>query len=97
MDVIVVTLIRQDNNVLITIRDNGPGMDQETMDNLYKPFFTTKQEGTGLGMMISKKIIVDQGGTMTVSRVINEGTEIVITLPIDIKLKPLSLTDERFY
>lgn len=79
--VITVTLILQDNNVLIAIRDNGPGMDQHKMDNLYQPFFTTKQEGTGLGMMISKKIIVDQGGTMTVSSTINEGTEIIITLP----------------
>ncbi len=80
--VITVTLTRKDNNVLITIRDNGPGMDQHKMDNLYQPFFTTKQEGTGLGMMISKKIIVDQGGTMAVSSMINEGTEIIITLPL---------------
>ena len=80
--IMIVTLTRHDTDVFITIRDNGPGMDQQTMDNLYKPFFTTKQEGTGLGMMISKKIIVDQGGTMTVSSVKNEGTEIVIKLPI---------------
>ena len=79
---ITVTLSRQDNSVLITIHDNGPGMDQHTLDNLYKPFFTTKQEGTGLGMMISKKVIVDQGGTMTVSSVVNEGTKIVIALPL---------------
>lgn len=79
--VIAVTLTRQDHDVRITIHDNGPGMDQQTLDNLYKPFFTTKQEGTGLGMMISKKIIVDQGGTMTVSSAVNEGTEIVIALP----------------
>ncbi|MFJ7932956.1 ATP-binding protein [Sporosarcina sp. NPDC096371] len=78
---IVVTLTRQDHNVIITIRDNGPGMDQETMDNLYKPFFTTKQAGTGLGMMISKKIIVDQGGTLTVTSTEGKGTKTVITLP----------------
>lgn len=52
---ITVTLTRQKSNVLIAIRDNGPGMDQQTLDNLYKPFFSTKQGGTGLGMMISKK------------------------------------------
>ena len=80
--VISVTLTRQADFVRIAIRDNGTGMDQETMDNLYKPFFTTKQDGTGLGMMISKKIIVDQGGTMNVTSAINEGTEMVIMLPI---------------
>ncbi len=79
---ISVTLTRQDNSVLITIHDNGPGMDQHTLDNLYKPFFTTKQEGTGLGMMISKKVIVDQGGTMNVSSTVNTGTTIVIALPL---------------
>ncbi|WP_318615950.1 ATP-binding protein [Sporosarcina sp. YIM B06819] len=79
---LTVALTRQTDNVKISIRDNGPGMDQQTLDNLYKPFFTTKQEGTGLGMMISKKIIVDQGGTMTVTSKLNEGTEIIITLPL---------------
>lgn len=79
--VIEVTLAHQDHNVLITIHDNGSGMNEQVMHNLYKPFFTTKPDGTGLGMMISKKIIVDQGGTMTVSSAENEGTTIVITLP----------------
>lgn len=80
--VISVTLTRQADCVRIAIRDDGPGMNQKTIDSLYNPFFTTKQEGTGLGMMISKKIIVDQGGTMTVTSAINKGTEIVIMLPI---------------
>ncbi|WP_203246041.1 PAS domain S-box protein [Sporosarcina beigongshangi] len=79
---ITITLTRQIDSISISILDNGPGMDQMTMDNLYKPFFTTKLEGTGLGMMISKKIIADQGGTMTVSSIVGEGTETVITLPI---------------
>ncbi|WP_342509056.1 PAS domain S-box protein [Sporosarcina sp. FSL K6-2383] len=79
---ITITLTREINSISIIILDNGSGMNQTTLDNLYKPFFTTKLEGTGLGMMISKKIITDQGGTMSVSSVINEGTEIVLTVPI---------------
>lgn len=76
---IVVTI--QDETVSVFIRDNGPGMDPETIKNLFEPFYTTKPEGTGLGMLITKKIIVDQGGTITVNSKKNHGTETIITLP----------------
>ncbi len=80
--IVTVTVTHQEKTVSVFIRDNGPGMDQHTLDNLYEPFFTTKQDGTGLGMMITKKIIVDHGGTLIVTSKENEGTETVITLPL---------------
>lgn len=76
---IVVTF--QDEVVSILIRDNGPGMDAETINNLFEPFYTTKPEGTGLGMLIIKKIIAEQGGTIIVNSKKNHGTETTITLP----------------
>ncbi|WP_186669361.1 nitrogen regulation protein NR(II) [Sporosarcina sp. BP05] len=80
MITIIVTF--QDEVVSILIRDNGPGMDPETIKNLFEPFYTTKTEGTGLGMLITKKIIVDQGGTITVNSKKNHGTETTIILPL---------------
>ncbi len=67
--------------VTISLSDNGPGMTPETIKNVYEPFYTTKPDGTGLGMMISKKIVVDHYGTITVTSQKNIGTQTVITLP----------------
>ena len=80
--IITIVVKFQDERVTIFIRDNGPGMNTETIDNLFEPFYTTKAEGTGLGMLITKKIIVDQGGTITVTSKINHGTETTIILPL---------------
>lgn len=46
-----------DNKVLIALKDNGCGMDEYTKENIFKPFYTTKKYGTGLGMYISNEII----------------------------------------
>ena len=82
---ITVNVTIQEETVFTTISDNGPGMTQETLDNLFEPFYTTKPEGTGLGMLITKKIVVDQGGSITVSSELNQGTKTTITLPLSNK------------
>ena len=65
----------------LSIADNGPGMTPEQRHKIFEPFFTTKPTGTGLGMAISKRIIDEHDGTITVNDSRPEGTEIVITLP----------------
>ncbi|MBE1557064.1 two-component system sensor histidine kinase NtrB [Sporosarcina limicola] len=80
--IITIKVTYQQETVSISIRDNGPGMDTETIGNLYEPFFTTKEGGTGLGMLISKKIILDQNGTITVTSKKNKGTKTLIKLPL---------------
>ncbi len=80
--IITVVVTFQDDTVSIFIRDNGPGMDPETIKNLFEPFYTTKMDNTGLGMLIIKKVIVDQGGTITVNSKKNHGTESTIVLPL---------------
>ena len=81
--IITVIVTFQVEAVSIFIRDDGPGMDPETFNNLFEPFYTTKTEGTGLGMLISKKIIVEQGGTINVFSKKNHGTELTIVLPLN--------------
>ena len=70
-------------NVVVTIRDSGSGMTEETKQKLFDPFYTTKDvgEGTGLGMSISFGIIKDHNGTIEFDSELGKGTEFVITLP----------------
>ena len=68
--------------VRVRVRDNGAGIRPEEMDRIFNPFFTTKDEGTGLGMAISKKVVEAHEGSIDVSSKVGEGTEFVIALPL---------------
>lgn len=70
-----------EDSLLITIRDAGAGMDKETSENLFIPFFTKKSAGTGLGMPIAKKIIEGHKGAIRVESQLAQGTEVIISLP----------------
>lgn len=67
--------------VVVEVCDTGPGMDGDTVAQLFKPFFTTKPRGTGLGMVMSRAIVLALGGTMSVESVPNEGTVVSMHLP----------------
>ncbi|MBX2816890.1 MAG: hypothetical protein KTR24_12870 [Saprospiraceae bacterium] len=75
---------RKDDQVQIIITDNGPGIDQETLANIFQPFFTTKPagEGTGLGLSLSYDIIKSHGGDLSVESEVGKGTAFTIALPI---------------
>ena len=65
----------EDDNVVIKIQDTGIGMDEETMSNIFEPFFSTKGEnGTGLGLSICKKIIEKHNGIIKVDSKLGVGT-----------------------
>ena len=69
----------------ISIRDTGGGMTEEVRKKIYDPFFTTKEvgKGTGLGLYISYGIIEKHNGKIEVFSKVGEGTEFVITMPIE--------------
>ena len=73
--------IENDGFIGIHIRDNGPGMSKEVQKQIFEPFFTTKTTGTGLGMMISEKIIQEHGGKIIINSRLNNGTLVSILLP----------------
>ncbi|WP_373926232.1 two-component system sensor histidine kinase NtrB [Brevibacillus agri] len=60
--VVRVTVCASISQVVIVVEDNGPGLSTACLDNLFVPFFTTKQEGTGLGLSTTQRIIADHGG-----------------------------------
>ena len=69
------------DTVNITISDQGVGMSQEQINRLGEPYFTTKEKGTGLGMMVSYSIVKGMNGTIYVSSQLGKGTCFKLTLP----------------
>lgn len=72
----------ENNAVIIEMVDEGCGMTKETLTKIGTPFYTTKQDGTGLGMMVSHKIIESHNGTIDIDSEVNVGTKIKIRLPL---------------
>jgi two-component system sporulation sensor kinase A len=71
----------ESNQMQIRFIDQGCGITEENLQRIGQPFFTTKEKGTGLGLMISMKIIEKHNGTIHISSE-NNGTEIEVTLPL---------------
>ncbi len=71
-----------DNQVSIRICDEGYGIPADVQEKLFQPFFTTKDYGTGLGLMVSKKIIEDHHGKIDIESNEGNGTKVEIILPI---------------
>lgn len=68
--------------ILISIMDEGTGIPEDKLKKLGEPFYTTKERGTGLGLMVSYKIVEEHNGTIEVSSVLGKGTTFHIKLPI---------------
>ncbi|MBN3554126.1 PAS domain-containing protein [Fictibacillus nanhaiensis] len=71
-----------DGHVVLSVKDNGLGMTEEQQKRIGEPFYTTKFNGTGLGLMVCFKIIQNHGGSIVVDSKLNEGTSFMITLPV---------------
>ena len=69
------------NDVLVMVEDSGPGIDPENLDRIFHPFFTTKPQGTGMGLSISRSIIEAHNGHLTVSPAADGGSVFQIALP----------------
>ena len=79
----------KDNKYILKISDNGCGMSDETLAKLFEPYYTTKANGTGLGMTMVYKIIKEFSGDITVDSKEGEGTSFILSFPIpqkDVKL-----------
>ena len=68
-------------HAVLCVRDTGSGIDDEVRERLFTPFFTTKEDGTGLGLVTSKKIVEAHGGSIRVDSTPGEGTSFFVALP----------------
>jgi signal transduction histidine kinase len=66
----------------ITVTDTGTGMDEETRDGIFTPFFTKKARGIGLGLAVTKRVVEAHGGTITVQSAPAAGSSFTLTLPV---------------
>lgn len=83
-----------DQHILIRIIDQGCGMDAVRLQHLGEPFYSTKEKGTGLGLMVSYKIVQEHHGEISVSSELDKGTTVEIILPVYLKYK-LTMTDHN--
>jgi signal transduction histidine kinase len=70
----------KNNNCIIEIRDNGTGMDEDTLQKLFEPYFTAKMKGNGLGLTNTQNIILHHKGNIKVNSTLGQGTIFIITL-----------------
>lgn len=77
------TIFKDKDYLYIFVKDNGSGMDKDTLDNILVPFFTTKENGTGLGVSLSKEIILSHKGEISYDSILGKGTTCKITLPLN--------------
>lgn len=78
---ICLTVFRTGTMVRIRVSDNGVGISEERKKDLFKPFYTTKAHGTGLGLVISRKLVSRMKGFIEITSQVNKGTNVDIYLP----------------
>jgi len=76
-----VTVGRAGHDLRISITDTGRGIATENLENVFSPFYTTKEKGTGLGLPFARKIVEGHGGDLKLQSEVGRGTGIVIRLP----------------
>ena len=79
---VITTDIEKSKWIKISFKDNGTGIEEKDLDKVFNPFFTTKDEGTGLGLPIVHKIIEEHGGIININSKAFEGTTVEVLFPI---------------
>ena len=87
---------RDDTHVLITFVDTGGGMSAENLSRVFEPYFTTKPSGTGLGLLIVRRIVREHGGELSIESSQDKGLTLTIRLPyIDKRIRMLEAGEAR--
>ena len=79
---ITVTTEAADGRMRIAVRDTGVGIPQEEIDKIFKPFYTTKTRGAGLGLAIVERIVKEHGGEISIESAAGKGTTFTLLLPV---------------
>jgi two-component system, sporulation sensor kinase D len=79
---LTITLSKEDNHCKISIRDTGIGISPELLGKIFDPFFTLKDTGTGLGLVVCRRITNMYHGDIYINSTINVGTEVHVVFPL---------------
>jgi signal transduction histidine kinase len=80
-----VSAVRMDDQIQISVEDQGEGISPQNLENIFNPFFTTKAEGVGLGLAIVSKIVDEHQGKIVTTSTPGQGTTFRITLPANLE------------
>jgi|GEM_PF-1355026 len=75
-----------DGGLTLTIRDNGPGIPDDQQEHLFLPYFTTKETGTGLGLVLVQQIMAEHGGSVRVTSAPGAGAAFILSFPGSLRL-----------
>jgi signal transduction histidine kinase len=82
-ELVVTTAIRDSRAAMVSVVDSGTGIDEDKVERLFQPFYTTKSDGLGMGLSISRTIINAHGGTIGAENNPERGATFRFTLPLD--------------
>src|SRR5262252_2467424 len=86
---VAVTLSRRDSTAVVEVTDNGRGIPAENLPNIFRPFYTTKGDGTGLGLSLARRIVEDHHGRINVTSTVGKGTTFAVLLPLQATARPV--------
>ncbi len=72
----------QGGRLRLVLQDNGPGIEEEQRERIFSPFFTTRPDGTGLGLAVVKAVVDAHRGEVQVESVVGEGARFILLLPM---------------
>lgn len=78
---LIISTIKTENSIKVIVSDTGRGIEEKNLGRVFDPYFTTKPEGTGLGMAMSAKIVEEHGGSITLTSNVSQGTSVVVEIP----------------
>jgi signal transduction histidine kinase len=78
-----VSAVADGGDVVVRVRDDGRGVSPEHASRLFTPYFTTRKDGTGLGLFVTRQLVADHGGTVTFTSEPGAGTTFEVRLPAD--------------
>jgi signal transduction histidine kinase len=89
---IVVTVAFYGASAVVEVTDNGCGIAPENLPNIFRPFYTTKGDGTGLGLSLTRRIVEDHQGRIDVTSTVGKGTSFAVVLPLEGRAAQVSAT-----
>ena len=76
--------------LVLSVSDDGSGIPPDVLPRLFRPYFTTKKHGTGLGLFVTRRLVIDHGGSVSFDSAPGEGTTFRVTLPLTVATPVLS-------
>ena len=93
---IEVSISPHDNDVRISIKDNGPGIPEDVQQQIFDPFYTTRTQGTGLGLAVVQAVAKAHGGFIELNSKPYQGSEFILTMPLENKqVNQLKITEQQ--